>query len=234
MRDVAHSAASPDQAPYAVAEAVFADAKAYLSSREAQQMSESELERELHRRGQELIRRLLQGHLDQRTPGEAAGPVEGADTMSSARSGACSNAARRRPSGRCRLRARVGRARRWRRDAAQPRERRRRPYGVAIDLIHVAEYVCKAVPVFHRHRRIEGACGTWSATGWSSLVHAGATQVPLFHPCAGPDPPGGPLVGAEAVLKLRVLRSQPRLRCVLGLPRRGSTSGTTPSDTPME
>ena len=52
MRDVAHSAASPDQAPYAVAEAVFADAKAYLSSREAQQMSESELERELHRRGQ--------------------------------------------------------------------------------------------------------------------------------------------------------------------------------------
>ena len=45
MRDVAHSAAPPDQAPYAVAEAVFA-AKAYLSSREAQQMSESELERD--------------------------------------------------------------------------------------------------------------------------------------------------------------------------------------------
>ena len=81
MRDVAHSPAPPDQAPYAVAEAVFADAKAYLSSREAQQMSESELERELHRRGQELMRRLLQGHLDQRTPGEAAGPVEGADDV---------------------------------------------------------------------------------------------------------------------------------------------------------
>ena len=81
MRDVAHSAAPPDQAPYAVAEAVFADAKAYLSSRAAQQMSESELERELHRRGQELMRRLLQGHLDQRTPGEAAGPVEGADDV---------------------------------------------------------------------------------------------------------------------------------------------------------
>ena len=42
-------------------------------------MSESDLERELHRRGQELIRKLLQGHLDQRSPGEAAGPVEGAD-----------------------------------------------------------------------------------------------------------------------------------------------------------
>ena len=51
------------------------------SSREAQQMSESELERELHRRGQELMRRLLQGHLDQRTPGEAAGPVEGVDDV---------------------------------------------------------------------------------------------------------------------------------------------------------
>ena len=49
------------------------------TSREAQQMSESDLERELHRRGQELMRKLLQGHLDQRSPGEAAGPVEGAD-----------------------------------------------------------------------------------------------------------------------------------------------------------
>ena len=77
MRDVADTA-PPDHAPYAVAEAVFADAKAYLSSREAQQMSESELERELDRRGQELIRRLLQGHLDQRTPG---GPVEGVDDV---------------------------------------------------------------------------------------------------------------------------------------------------------
>ena len=27
------------------------------------------------------MRRLLQGHLDQRTPGEAAGPVEGADDV---------------------------------------------------------------------------------------------------------------------------------------------------------
>ena len=105
MRDVAHSAAPPDQAPYAVAEAVFADAKAYLSSREAQQMSGSELERELHRRGQELMRRLLQGHLDQRTPGEAAGPVEGVDDVERSQ-GVCRNATRRRPSGRCRLRAR--------------------------------------------------------------------------------------------------------------------------------
>ena len=39
--------------PGAAADAVFADAKAFLSSSEARQMSESELERELHRRGQE-------------------------------------------------------------------------------------------------------------------------------------------------------------------------------------
>ena len=45
----------PSRAPCAAADAVFADAKAFLSSSEARQMSESELERELHRRGQELV-----------------------------------------------------------------------------------------------------------------------------------------------------------------------------------
>ena len=82
-------------------------------------------------------------------------------TMSSARSGVCRNATRRRPSGRCRLRARAGRARRWRRDAAPPRERRRRPYGVVIDLIHVAEYVCRRCLCSIATGVIEGACGTW-------------------------------------------------------------------------
>ena len=77
MRAVAPTPPAP--APYAAAEAAFAEAKAYLSSREAQQMSESDLERELQRRGQELMRKLLQGHLEQRSPGEAAGPVAGAD-----------------------------------------------------------------------------------------------------------------------------------------------------------
>ena len=147
--------------------------------------------------------------------------------MSSPRSGACTNATWRRPSARCRLRAWVGRARRWRRDAARPRERRRRPYGVVIDLIHVAEYACKAVPVFHRHRRHRRGVGTWVRDRMEFTGARRCYTVPLFHPCAGPDPPGANLVGAEAVLKLRVLRSQPRLRCVLGLPRRGGTSGTT-------
>ena len=78
MRAVAHSAALPDQVPYAAA-AAFAEAKAFLCSREARQMRESDLERELHRRGQELVHKLLQGHLEQRSPREAAGPVEGAD-----------------------------------------------------------------------------------------------------------------------------------------------------------
>ncbi len=66
----------PSRAPCAAADAVFADAKAFLSSSEARQMSESELERELHRRGQDLVRKLLQGHRDQRSPKEAAGPAE--------------------------------------------------------------------------------------------------------------------------------------------------------------
>ena len=55
-----------------------ADAKAFLSSNEARQMSESELDRELHRRGQKLVRKLLQGHHDQRSPGQVAGPAEDA------------------------------------------------------------------------------------------------------------------------------------------------------------
>ena len=66
----------PRRAPCAAVDAVFADAKAFLSSSEARQMSESELERELHRRGQELVRKLLQEHRDQRSPKEAAGPAE--------------------------------------------------------------------------------------------------------------------------------------------------------------
>ena len=113
--------------------------------------------------------------------------------MSSARSGVCRNATRRRPSGRCRLRARVGRARRWRRDAARPRERRRRPYGVVIDLIHVAEYVCKAVPVFHRHRRHRRGVRYLVRDRMEFTGARRCYTVPLFHPCAGPDPPGGQL-----------------------------------------
>ena len=79
MRVVPHPAAASAPAAYAAADEAFAEAKAYLSSREARQMSESDLERELDRRGRELMQKLLQGHLDQRSPGEAAGPVAGSD-----------------------------------------------------------------------------------------------------------------------------------------------------------
>ena len=65
MQVVPRRTAAAAPAPYAAAEASFAETKAYLSSREALQMSESDLERELNRRGQELMRKLLQGHLDQ-------------------------------------------------------------------------------------------------------------------------------------------------------------------------
>ena len=81
MRTVPHSPVPPDQAPHAAAAAAFAEAKAFLCSREAQQMRESDLERELHRRGQELIRKLLQGHRDRCSPEDSTGPVEGADDV---------------------------------------------------------------------------------------------------------------------------------------------------------
>ena len=67
----------PRRAPCAAADAVFADAKAFLSSRRSP-ADERERTRtgSLHRRGQELVRKLLQGHRDQRSPKEAAGPAE--------------------------------------------------------------------------------------------------------------------------------------------------------------
>ena len=225
MRDVAHSAAPPDQAPYAVAEAVFADAKAYLSSREAQQMSESELERELHRRGQELMRRLLQGHLDQRTPGEAAGPVEGVDdversqrrlqerhpettfgTVQVARPGGSRSSMAPRRSSTARAPPSTLRCG----NRPHPRGRVR----------------LQAVPVFHRHRRhrrgVRYLVRDRDGVHWCTLVH---TQYRCFIHARVWIRRVANLVGAEAVLKLRVLRSQPRPRYVLGLPRHGSTSG---------
>lgn len=82
MRAKVPSASSPKQTPYAAADAAFAETEAFLASREAQQMSESELERELHRLGQALMDKLLQGHREQRDSlAEAADPVEGTDEV---------------------------------------------------------------------------------------------------------------------------------------------------------
>ena len=67
------------ETPYEKASEDFDGLKEYLGSGEAHKMSESDLERELSRRGKELMRQLLQGHLKSRGPGEVAGLVEDAD-----------------------------------------------------------------------------------------------------------------------------------------------------------
>ena len=193
MRDVAHSAAPPDQAPYAVAEAVFADAKAYLSSREAQQMSESELERELHRRGQELMRRLLQGHLDQRTPGEAAGPVEGVDDVERSQR----RLQERHPETTFGT-VQVARPGGWRSSMAPRRSSTARAPPSTLRCgnrshrrgrVRLQGGACvPSPPASSKGRAVPGPRPWMEFTGarW-------CYPVPLFHPCAGLDPPGGQL-----------------------------------------
>jgi len=66
-------------APFAAARAEFDALEAFLGSQEAGRLTHSELERELEQRGRELLRQLLQAHLEVRGPGEAVGPVTGAD-----------------------------------------------------------------------------------------------------------------------------------------------------------
>jgi hypothetical protein len=51
----------------------------YLSSKEASSMTHSELERELDKKGRELMRLLLQEHLNNRGPGESVQQVSGTD-----------------------------------------------------------------------------------------------------------------------------------------------------------
>jgi hypothetical protein len=65
--------------PFAGARELFSKTESYLMSKDARNLTHSELERELEKRGQELMRSLLQAHLDVRGPGEAVGPVEDSD-----------------------------------------------------------------------------------------------------------------------------------------------------------
>ena len=51
----------------------------FVSSPEAGTMTAAEVERELEKRGRELMRRLYQSHLEIRGPGEAVGEVKGSD-----------------------------------------------------------------------------------------------------------------------------------------------------------
>ncbi len=58
------------QSPYVEADDEYRGLVSYLNSGEARDMSHSELERELETKGRELLRKLLQAHLDTRSPGE--------------------------------------------------------------------------------------------------------------------------------------------------------------------
>ena len=79
MQVVLRRTAPPAPAPYAAAEASFAETKAYLSSREALQMRESDLEREVEPAWSGVDAQAPARAPRPTQPGEAAGPVEGAD-----------------------------------------------------------------------------------------------------------------------------------------------------------
>ena len=66
-------------APYEQARGSFERIVGYLDSAEANTMTHSDLERELEKRGRELMRQMLQEHLDRRGPGHCQEPVCGAD-----------------------------------------------------------------------------------------------------------------------------------------------------------
>lgn len=61
--------------PFAAADQANASISEFLRSKEACQVKHSELERQLEGMGRELLRKLLQAHLDLRQPGQAVEPV---------------------------------------------------------------------------------------------------------------------------------------------------------------
>jgi hypothetical protein len=67
-----------DENPFAASSRVFAELTSRLSSRETLEMTHGDLERLLDKDGRELIRQLLQDHLDYRGTGEVRGDVVGA------------------------------------------------------------------------------------------------------------------------------------------------------------
>lgn len=69
----------PSQDPYDMARSDLESIIGFLKSSEAGKLTHSGLEEVLNQRGRELLRQLLQAHLDARGPGEAAAPVKGAD-----------------------------------------------------------------------------------------------------------------------------------------------------------
>ncbi len=72
-------AISSFERPYGKGRQYFESIVSFLDSREGSEMELSELERELKKRGLELMRQLLQEHLDSRSPGLCVEPIVGAD-----------------------------------------------------------------------------------------------------------------------------------------------------------
>src|SRR6516164_11075542 len=68
----------PEADPFAAADQAYATIIEFLRSEEARQVKHSELERQLDGMGRELMRKLLQAHLDLRQPGKAVEPVRDA------------------------------------------------------------------------------------------------------------------------------------------------------------
>ena len=64
--------------PFAAADQAYATITEFLRSEETQQVKHSELERQLEGMGRELLRKLLQAHLEMRQPGKAVEPVRDA------------------------------------------------------------------------------------------------------------------------------------------------------------
>jgi hypothetical protein len=67
--------ACPVAEPFVAADQAYATIISFLRSAEAQQVKHSDLERQLEGMGRELMRKLLQAHLDLRQPGKAIEPV---------------------------------------------------------------------------------------------------------------------------------------------------------------
>lgn len=78
MANLAESRVPARAGAFVQAEAQFAQILSDLSSKEAGTMTHSDLERKLTEEGRELLRLLLQEHLDLRGPGESTGPVRDA------------------------------------------------------------------------------------------------------------------------------------------------------------
>jgi hypothetical protein len=76
---------SPLEQAYEQARENFEHIVGYLDSEEASSMTHSELERELEKKGRELMRIMLQEHLDNRSPGQCEQPVSGSDGIDRSR-----------------------------------------------------------------------------------------------------------------------------------------------------